>query len=328
MADVIYPTAAEYRGPWLLDRNALEEFDQLIEEGWEQLNRAADERTARRVEELVGEYISEHPKAEADDIAQQRAWWEKRYSDQTFERRHRNLVVRFGDGKTIEAQSFSEVATDHRIIGDVPTGFAMSLACGNVTSETTLSRYLLQLRVSPQGNELASDFFGSLNDWARRHRPPVWQSVWRNVVGLHWLLLMGLLVVLAGVAALTTSHGITAKQQAHELLAHGLQAADEHRALELTLRLVSEMDDSETPVPRWFWWTLGSSLILAVVLSVAPPAVILSLGAGEAKLKRWKLWLRFISVSVPVFMATTIVGFYVWDMLPHLSMASVPATKP
>lgn len=105
------------------------------------------------------------------------------------------------------------------------------------------------------------------------------------------------------------------RAQAHELLKHGVTAAQQNKAIELLLALDSDYDIGAAPRGMtgrsWIILVCGAAVALAVSI---PPKTTIGIGRGSAAVRRWRMWVRFVGVTVP----TVIFGNLVWLQIQQL----------
>jgi hypothetical protein len=98
-----------------------------------------------------------------------------------------------------------------------------------------------------------------------------------------------------------------AKAEALKLIADGVNNSNQSKALETPLRLyVGGTPDDLKPIPRWLYVFALGATGLSIAFSFKPPAVVLGIGAGERRLRRWTTWFKVVFVTVPAFVFTNL----------------------
>jgi hypothetical protein len=171
---------------------------------------------------------------------------------------------------------------------------------------------------SPEDLEEAREAFAACEYWLERKREGWWPCFWNANVPLFWLALgvsLILLQVFIGVYTSTATPTSQHKAEAREMLRRGLAKEDTQRAVELTLAIVSGYEPAAGSGVSiwWFFAPCMAGLVACIALSVAPRTVI-GVGKGEKSLKRWRAWIKFVSVTVPLF----IFGAFLVPMLRDL----------
>lgn len=134
---------------------------------------------------------------------------------------------------------------------------------------------------------------------------------------MAWFILVSVTVPLLPNRSDVTKAYFAAKTKG--LLADGLQPGEQTEALELLLRLQSGImpDIENPPIPAWFKLILFGGLFVAVLLTVRPKVVV-GMGRGVDTIKRWRLWLRFVGVTVPGLVFTS----FIWPFVEKLIRAA------
>ena len=202
---------------------------------------------------------------------------------------------------------------------ELPKGIEISLRINQIEATVSIGgnsnwqKNRLQIRVSPEASSEAHELFGALRQWAKTYQSPLWQRLWASADNFHWVAFVILLLVI-GPSVLNSGldsrkASVVAKAQA--LLVDGLQPGEQTEALEILLRLQTGlMPEIEKSIPAWFKVLFWGGLFVAVVLTIRPK-VVLGLGRGADEIKRWRLWLRFVGVTVPGLVFTS----FIW---PHI----------
>src|SRR5258706_1711545 len=111
----------------------------------------------------------------------------------------------------------------------------------------------------------------------------------------------------------------TIKGQARELLKSGVNASNDKKALEILLAIESGYEAPPSPpsssprISRRSTALVIGTFLCCLIFSF-PPRSVLGIGRGEKVLQRWNWWLKFISVSVPGYLAS----IYLWPRLAAL----------
>jgi hypothetical protein len=318
MADVERKTDEAMPGPWLLDRKALAELDKVFDEQMESLEPLRKRAFEKEVRKAISERKSwvdfprltkEERRAKYKEVRSRVARYSRDY------RKRRALRITFGSGHTLRVERFSDAFVAPEIANEMPTAFNASIAVGQVEASVSLSTSLfggdLRIDVSPSGAEGAYETYIALRQWAEAHTQPYRVRLWRSYSGLQWVLFCILLIILVFAfltASLATKGDL--RSEAAELLKGGkLNKGDEAKAIELLLMFAADMrrPPSRAEFPLWPLVVLAFSLIAAVLLSFVPRSLI-GIGAGEQSIKRWLVWIRIATVTIP---AVVLGGFIV-----------------
>lgn len=311
MAQLIYSTKLSESGPWLLDAAALTELDNVLGAEWERLGKREEQwiqdRVAARLGGMPRKLTPElEAKEQADALRSAR--------ELAADRRYRSLMLRLPGDHKLAVSTFQEAAQHPEMAKQGAQGFELSLQRADVKLSVSLNNRWsnrLEVTAEPPALDDARDLFGAVYNWSRGVEPPLWQKVWAGADFVVWALWMIYMFLVLSIAASTlqASSKAALKEEAHALIRKGVTPANQAKATELTLAIVSEY-----PVPaersrlsgRW-WCIIVIGLLVCIAVSIRPRNVI-GLGKGAAKIHRWRLWMRFAGVTVPV----TILGSIVW----------------
>ncbi|HKP37899.1 MAG TPA: hypothetical protein VJT71_13660 [Pyrinomonadaceae bacterium] len=319
MAELIYPTNEILYGPWLIDREGLEAFDEMLDQEWERINAYNDKKKEQEFEKRVQERIERYESEERDIDIETARQQEKRFSEEySFlrsaysSRSTRKINIQL-KGKRIQANSFKEAFRDPELLGEVPRKFDARVECGEIDCTVILTGNLLSLRTSPEDNREARELFVSLKQWVAGIAPPKWLHLWRRFNGLQWLLwfLTILVVVLTMGRDPKDEARKTYQRQAHEILNSGMSQEQQTKAIEVLLALQSEYVPSAQPnrTPGWFVFLSFGGLVMCAISTIVPSAV-LGIGKGQDRIRFWRKWIWFVFIAVPGFVLVNIVWPY------------------
>lgn len=177
----------------------------------------------------------------------------------------------------------------------------------------------VSLKVSPERLPESRETFAGLKDWIDSNQPTKWQQHWTRIASLMWaVLLFGFLGVTFTYAVLGSSPS-PYHAQATSLLKQGISATNELKAVETILALQSGASATglNKPVPIWWFGALGLGLLACAVASIQPNAH-LAIGKGVSLVKRWRLWIKFITITVPSFVFASFVSPWLVSLIQKL----------
>ena len=92
------------------------------------------------------------------------------------------------------------------------------------------------------------------------------------------------------------------KSQAHELLKDGITPDETEKALDILLKLQSGFLPKDyierNPTSLRGWYILVICAALVGIIGLIPPKTNLGLGKGDQRVKRWRIWIRVVSVGI------------------------------
>lgn len=304
MKDFIYRTELTIGGPWLIDRDALAELGKIVDDSWDLLDKRKadilDSRIRRRVDEQRAKGLSGKDLEEIGASIRQS-------EDRWYVRQGKKIVIKLGSDKSFTTDSLSDALQEHKLINEEATGIEIEIGAAEVQATISINRKYesLDIRTSPEREEAATELFVRLREWALKQRAPLWQRVWKNVSPGHWVIwflcLFFSFIFVRAVQDTSIQQPIQqAKSEAFKILEDGISKDETQKALELLLRIETGYPPGkvERKFPTWFKLLFWVGLVISVVLTVRPK-LILGLGKGESKIKLWRKWLKFISITVP-----------------------------
>ena len=307
MANFIYSTSEEFKGPWLIDSKALLELDEIINNAYDALEKSNEAFIQASVETKLPQYIFKNP----ENVEQVRADLYESIKAETSV--IKTLKIRLSPTKQIEIQSFAEALKENSLIEETPNGFTLEMysRIENISLEIGEWNNKLKLRISPESSDISRTQFMSFRDWISKYQPPKWQQIWQNLAGLQWLIFFISMIILSSILSvqMDSGLGLYTKQEAANLLKDGLQPDESLKALELLLsREVSynKSIQNDKSIPNWYLFTVLIFLILAIILSY-PPTNRLGIGKGISSIKRWRFWLKLLSYTIPITLFTIVI---------------------
>jgi hypothetical protein len=312
MARLDTPTAIDVAGPWLVETRHLLALDDIYDSYLPRLE--ANQEMA--IQEEIQQRMKDYPPANAsDDYAKRsRERIEKRVREsQKYGGRERRITVYLPGGKTLQTERFSEVITHAGTTNEVALGFRSSLTVAPVTIVLGLgfrpyAEDELSLNVEPNTDPNSQEVYGALLNWVSDVQSPFWLQKWRRyrlrALGFFTAVLATMLFV--GVGWNQQSATNYYKEEAHRLLGGGITAANQPRAVELLLAIASDYSGPATKGPGLRYWTTFFLLLLISICLYFCPMVVIGVWRGKARVKRWHIWIRTVSISIPALLLSTL----------------------
>jgi hypothetical protein len=281
MGEIYYSTHSEIQGPWLLDVEALRDLDAVIDEAWDRL----EQRRLSKVKHLNQEDA---------------------YVPYPLKITNKELTIYTGKDKTYITDSFDTALGDLKLLEQVPVGFDWKIESGEIRCRIRagMSSFgrdsSLVIDVTPSEFSDARELFVSLHQWATFKQPPYWQRLWTRLAG-SLPVIFPLLFSITSFIRLAIPDPTTqaVKAQAMDLIEQGITESNIHEAVDLLLKL--EVDYTVAYSGQSVNWFIPVLIIEAVIFIILfiRPRLILGIGKGRAVLKRWRIWLHFVGVTVP-----------------------------
>jgi type IV secretory pathway VirB2 component (pilin) len=229
------------------------------------------------------------------------------------------LVIHFSNGRQLKVRSFEEAAAHAEVSENTAVGFNLDMLYGRISislkAESDSLETELTLQVSPSGSESATTCFSVFRRWLRSIQAPRWQQWW-CLTGPFRFILWVVFAAAVGMVWVASQGDVDSeyyKQQAQEILRHGVTPDKQQKALETLLALQSGYAAPiahNSGTGKWFLFFVIGGTIVCLILSY-PPKLMLGLGPGEDKIRHWRRWTRYVFVVVPTFVASN----FLWPVL-------------
>jgi hypothetical protein len=307
MARLQTPTAVEVPGPWLIEISHLLALDDIYASYIPRL----EENQEVAIHEEIERRIKQHtPENASQDLARQIAERLAKGVRETrgFVGRERRITVYLPGGRTLQTELFSEVINHATTTNEVPLGFRSSLTVEPVRIVVELRGSDLDMDVTPNIDPLSQEVYGALLNWVSDVQAPVWLKTWLKykVLALMLLSFSLLVLLLVGVGWSQQTAISYFKVEAHKLLSGGVTPANQPRAVELLLAIVSDYSGSAAKGPSLRYWTTIGLLALMFPCLYFCPRVVIGVWRGKARIKRWRIWIRMMSISIPALLISTL----------------------
>jgi len=321
MPSISYPTSLNVPGPWILDARNIEDLDRLVDSCWESMC----EKRKALIDSALASW--KEKRMESGTTQEQITAWEATEREELekgypFGAKTRKIIVYLSGGRSVEGQTFGELAALALVHKEVPRGLDLSIEVAKSTlklraEEGYDSGLGLSIGVSSNEANYAQELFGKLQNWATEIRPKRWLQRWRD---LQWFFSFLIAVSLTAVVfALAYSMVPTQvvepgpgpiHRQAWDLIKGGVTQANESKAIETLLELESDYGNVPVKTTRpalglRVWMYLGLTVIVSVAFKFAPKGAI-GLWGGRQKVTLQRRWIRIVSVSIPSLFLTSV----------------------
>lgn len=231
---------------------------------------------------------------------------------------NRSITIYLGQIKKVIVNSFDEAFRQQELLDEKPRRFDIELNSGDIKCALSLRRDgSLEISVSPEHLSESRELFAALQRWSTSIRPPIWQEIWANFYALLWFLWsVTILISIFTIGDLNDAANRAFKAQANELLKDGLSQEEQLRAIETLLALNSGYipQNLKASIPLWFWLLLIGGFLVCLALSFSPKSLI-GIGKGEQAIMRWRMWMRFVAIGVPVYILSNLVLPFITKLL-------------
>lgn len=315
MASISYPTSLKVEGPLLLDIRNLIDLDGVISSCAAKMRQRRDDLAALAVFEEKEQLLSRGKSVEEINEMTERIRVSI-LSRFPFNKDNRRVTVFLPGGRAAESLSFAELVPVPQLNEEIPKGFSAVVEVGQDEVKVELGTWLpdLSVGVSSEDDEFAQELFGRLQNWASEIQPKRWLQLWRKTSEfLIPIAVMGAIVttMFLAVFMLTPRSGPSEVQmKARELARQGVDQSNQTQALELLLSMESGYAPTPTPPKHWYpsarIWALYAVFLLLVAAYTQVPRDSIGLWSGRRIVERQRRWVRFVSISIPTVLASSL----------------------
>lgn len=324
MAELIYPTNTEMSGIWLLDKAAIKELDEILDTSNKRFDELRTKQIKNQIRREKNRFKNEH------DI--QDNFWKSKYDkidegvkdNWRYKKEPLKVKVFFKSGKSIEADSFSDLIAHPGIEAELPEHASLVVKCGESKIEMTFWHIFNRVEISvscPDGDD-AQYVFGLIYKWVTDYRAPRWHNVWG---AWYWFPIPFLFAFAVGFFIKSFEVRETyneIEKKAASILASDMTDAKRDEAIKIILAYVTKQatPDKESPPYNYKYMIITTVILLFIFLLFLHPRSMLEIGKGRQSITRQRKWLGVIG-SAPKWMigllVTAVVGLFIQRILEH-----------
>lgn len=311
MSRILHSTRVKINGPWLLEKDAITELDEIIQTEWDQLETEREKRLKNDADEHIRESYGEIENEEEYQAKLE----EYIESSKRYELRHsKKIIIRLSDERYIKLDSFKEAFKNDSLINEKPTGFRFTLESGGIDCDIDLNSSFNHLDINVRsGTNKARELFTTLHHWAENHKPPKWQQIWSEIKGFHWFFAFILIFIYSSVVQITQDTSkLLLEQNSVQLIEEGIDSTNIYESVEILLRYQAEhYPEVEASTGSNSIVIVTIFILVASILLSFLPKSIIAIGKGNQSINRWKRWINFVGITLPA----SILSYFV---LPEL----------
>jgi hypothetical protein len=282
MAQIVIPTNGSVGAPLLIEEKHLVALDKVLED-----------------------FVAERKRTKKGDF-------------------ERSVVIYLTAGRTVKAESFADAIKQPHVTNEEPLGFRASVEGDEIKATVSLTKLALATRktinpnqtqtvqltpqlefnVEPSEKEAAQELFGALQNWAAEFAPSDGLRMWARfrLLFASLLLIWIVLVALLGTFRFPISNDY--QDQAFQILQKGVNEDNQRKAIEVILGIVSKNQSPESKAvfntrPGKRYWSVAIGVAFALFCLSLCPSIVIGIWKGKRTLDRWRVWIRFILVTIP-----------------------------
>lgn len=312
MEEFIHKTEKSIPGYWLIDEEAIKELDSIIEKSWSnmllQSSQKIEDELHTKTEALnADDFYKENQNKKEAYINEHRTYLESRYSEKTKE-----IKIILSDSRAMKFDKLSDAAKNLTLDTELPIGVDIKLDNSLIKVEIKLkSKYSndLTIQTTPETDSLSKDIFSELHSWANKYKPSKWEQSWDNLHGYIWIFFsMAFSFLVYLIPHRDSTYKTEIINNAHKLLENGITNKNNNEALEILLTLQTSYVPANKIIttPAWIGYLFFGLLAVAIIMSIKPKFSV-AIGRGKTKVKQWKAWVKFISITIPSFIFLSVI---------------------
>ena len=272
MSRLIYPGSRKVEGPWLLDKTNLQTFE-------------------RMVNAIVAEFCNDS---------------EKEYKAE--------YTITFSDGKSIVEHSLLNFDSNHDIRNALPRKLLVKIYSGNSSIYCSELTFELNHRMSQSFDynirnitqkQTKLIIINKIEDWIEENQPSKFLKWWNRYYSIFPFFFIGgffsILSIFMSRTSASQLYQNSLSPQIQSILEHGVDESNYMNALELLLtKEYSYVPPSfETKSNPTIYLLLILIFLIIAIVGFHCPKSNIAIGAGRKKVKFWKSYERFITISIP-----------------------------
>jgi hypothetical protein len=301
MGQIIIPTDKKINGPWLLDKNNLDELNEALVVIEEKIVDVYNILVDKKAESKIEEYRNLGRKIDIDKARQE---IKESYS---FDKSEKFVLVKTKQGKQIKDDNLSSLLKSSQIDEFNPIELRIHIQkgpCEFTLNVTTKYNGELETRIKILDETYFYDINYEISKWIERHKPNLATQTWSS-----WFPYTAILIFLVTTffsLKLVSSKGdiynIELDNQISLLLKDGLTETETTKAIEMILQresgYIPETFNPEIPLNKTLKWIWIYSFITTLILSIVPRTII-GLGKNKWKFYIYKKWSYIVLVYIP-----------------------------
>lgn len=285
MIEIHAATSLQLRGPWLLDLDAIRDLDRILTSTLPALEDERDAWVYAKIKSTSADGLRDSQRVE-----------------KLFPRPDLVYELDLGKNRILRVSSFDELRAHPGLDGENPTSFRATITFNERPFVLSLEGNHKHLVVDvPRSSAHALKFIADIREWSERYGPSAVQVWWLRLRPVFWVFF-----VIATILFVPSndSPGEPWRSRALDFAKNGVGQEQLPEALRTLLALqVHAPPPSEAPSLRGMavW---ASALLGCILLSICPSLVI-GLGKGRSYIRRWRLWMKLVTISIPALIFTT-----------------------
>lgn len=302
MGKLIRPSHNKYKGPWLVDKKALEELHGSLGIIETILDKAYEIEVESKAKLNLAEYQNRDPKI---DLSKAKIKVRKSYA---FEESEKKMVLWFKESIQVEDSSLLTLLKDPQIITLHPKGIVIKIEKGPCKFELELNTKYegeLETEINGVNDKIFNAITYEINKWIENHKSNLAIQKWSSLFpwAAYPILILLIITTLILLPTRNTVYEAQLLNEGQELLQDGITQDETTKALEIIIQkeigYVPADFNPNTEINSTFiniWLIVGIGIIILLI----KPKSIIGLGKNAWKIKFYKYWTYLVLIYIPV----------------------------
>ena len=297
MGTLLNPSKRTFAGPWLLDKVALEELNEIVEFANQELKKCRHEI----IESIAQKDFDEK---KYDTLEKAKAYALKHSWDTV----RKDIVLISNDESKLKDNSINELLVDPKIKNFRPKELSIDIEYGreNKFSFNVKQRYdgELEYDIKSTKSEIEDKINYKFENWLDKYKPNIIQTKWLQFA-FPLALLSGIFSIIFAINIYSTykpTSQVVYKDKIDNLINFGINEENTAEALDLLLKINSGYVPPDIKEEVKISKTARRITIIALsfcLLGIFKPITIIGVGKDKNKLKLYKKYMKYILFVIP-----------------------------
>lgn len=297
MGKLFNPSKRTFIGPWFLDKNALEELDEIVEFANIELEKSRNE-----IIESIALKDFEDKKRESIEEARKYA------SKYSFDSIRKDIIIISKDESKLKDNTVKELLVDPKLKNFSPKELSIDIEYGraNKFSFNAKQRYdgELEYEVKSTKSEVEDEINYKLENWVDKYKPLTIQSIWLKFA-FPLAMFSGIICFLFLINTFSIyqpSSKEIYKDRIDTIIKNGVNQNNQTEAIDLLLKINSGYVPADIQEEIKINETAKKGAIIALafcLIGIFKPKTIIGVGKDKSKLKLYKRYMKFILFVIP-----------------------------
>jgi hypothetical protein len=297
MAELYIPSKGEIPGPWLIEKQQLEELDQIFE------------FASQKIEESTNKEIVDTAKAQLETRKKSLDELIKELS--SYSNRPKKVVTLLSkDGKFLSDKTLKGILVDPKIKDFAPKEILLEIERNRSNSfELSIKRRFdgeLSYKVICYDSSASAEIKYKVEDWIDKYKPnkptQIWnkQSFFLGLLGALCIMIFSNFVVSKQVANFQTIY----KTEIEGIIKTGVNNQNETKAIELLLKHALDYKPNNIKEIVIFNKHAFEGMLFGILIafiSFVKPKTTIGIGKHKALIRVYKYYIKFVLISIPSF---------------------------